>query len=483
MHNKLKSAWKNIDWKTTPIKSFLYYTLSFGFVKGTSFLLIPIYANNMEKAEYGHLAFLITLLSLFSLITDLGLNNGLYRFIKNKKRDSYILSNTIFVSFIFNVITYLFVLLIFQNLASFSYEINLGHLTILFASLIISSFTMLNLTCLRIYNKSFEYMIISVLQPVCHLAIFIILIFMDNVSINTLLISTLFSNILTAILSYIINKKMFSISIRAKMIKKLLNYTIGTTVSVLALYFLTGFDKLFLSYYMTPEALADYSIILLFSSMTILLMEPISLWYFANRFKIVKENKSKFEKITSMLVITNIWIAVLILINVKSFFYDMLPENYELNLELLILAIISFHLKYLGTILNVGCFIGQNTNIVAKINIFSAFVTLGMYVLVSDRCDCIKVMYAVIVGYSTLLILNVYFSQNILKINYKKNEIFINYFVSILLVSIIIYLDFNILLSNVFIGLIFLILNIRGFKNDKHIGVKKQHKAFDEAAI
>lgn len=483
MYNKLRATLKNIDWKNNAIKSFFYYTLSFGFVKGTSFLLIPIYANNMEKAEYGHLAFLITLLSLFSLITDLGLNNGLYRFIKNKKRDSYILSNTIFVSFIFNIVTYFFVLLIFKNLDSFSHEVHLDHLTVLFASLIMSSFTMLNLTCLRIYNKSFEYMIISVLQPVCHLGIFLILIFTDNVSINALLFSTLFSNTLTAILSFVLNKNMFSITVRVRMIKKLLNYTMGTTVSVLALYFLTGFDKVFLSYYMTPEGLADYSIILLFSSMTILLMEPISLWYFANRIRLVKENRAKFEKVTSLLAIANVWIAILILVNVQSFFYDMLPENYELNIELLILAIISFHLKYLGTILNIGCFIGQNTNIVAKINIFSALVTLAMYALVSDKCDCVKVMYAVIVGYSTLLILNVYFSQNILKINYKKNEIFMNYFVSILLVSTIMYFDLNSLLSNILICSIFLILNVRGFKNDKQIGTKKQHKAFNEAAI
>jgi len=483
MYNKIKSICKNIDLKNNNIKSFLYYILSFSFVKGTSFLLIPIYANNLEKADYGHLVFLITLLSLFSLITDLGLNNGLYRFIKNKKRDSYILSNTLFISFFFNIFTYIFVLLIFKNLNSFSYEVTLNHISVLFLSLIMSSFTMLNLTCLRIYNKSFEYMLISILQPICHLGIFLLLIVIDKVSIDSLLLSTLFSNTLTATITFTLNKNMFSVLIRIKMIKKLLNYTMGTTISVIALYFLTGFDKIFLSYYLTPEGLADYSIILLFSSITILLMEPISLWYFANRIRLVKKNKSKFEKITSFLVIVNIWIAILILINVKDFFYDMIPENYNLNIELLILSILSFHLKYLGTIINIGCFLGKNTNIVAKINIFSAFVALVLYSLIPDKSNYIQVIYAIVVGYSILLILNFYCSQNRLKINYEKNEIFTNYIVSIFLVSTIIYFDLNNLLSNILICSIFLILNIRGFKNDKQIRNKKQYKAFKKAAI
>ncbi len=456
-------------------KIFICYLFSFAFVKGTSFVLIPFYANFMEKAEYGHFAFLITLLSLFSLLTDLGLNNGLYKYTKHKKRDGLILFNILIISFVVNIMTYAAVVIFISWLHLLPYEVHLDHLTILFLSLIMASFTMLNLTYFRIYNKGLKYLICSVAQPFFHIIIFSILIMADKVSIENLLYSTLVSNIITSLITLFFNKKIYIPSISKRLMFKLVKYTFGTTVSIVALYVLTGLDRFFLAYYITPESLADYSLLMLFASITILLMEPISLWYFANRFKML-ENKIRFEKITSYLVILNIWIATIVLINGSFVFNLLLPEIYMLDIVVFMLAILSFHFKYLSTILNIGCYTGKNTNIVAKINVSVAVVTFICIVFLIRDHNSLGVICAILFGYSSILLLNIYCSQKRKYIKYNKNEIIPNYIGSFIVIFTIFDFEMNIIISNIVILFVGILINVKGIRYVKESIPKTENK-------
>lgn len=463
-------------------KVFFCYLFSFAFVKGTSFLLIPLYANFMEKAEYGHFAFLITLLSLFSLLTDLGLNNGLYRYIKYKKRDPIILCSVLIMSFAVNLFTYISVLILISWLKIFPYEVSLFHLTILFSSLVLSSFTMLNLTYFRIYNKGSSYLICTVSQPLFHIGIFSFLIYMEKVNISNLLLSTLISNIITVCLTIYLNKKDLLFVVRIKMMKRLIKYTFGTTISILALYVLTGLDRFFLAYYLTPESLADYSLLMLFASITILLMEPISLWYFANRFNMLK-NKIRFERVTSYLVVLNIWIATFIVVNGAFIFDLLLPDNYYLDFIVFLLAVLSFHIKYLSTILNIGCYTNKNTNIVAKINVSVAALTFILFLLIAKEHNTFGVVGCILFGYATILCLNLYFSQKREPIKYKKNEIIINYIGSFMVVFIMINYGFNVIFSNALLLSIIFVINVKGLRYVKHSENKTKDKKIKQLPL
>lgn len=463
-------------------KVIVCYLFSFAFVKGTSFLMIPLYANFLEKSDYGHFTFLITLLSLFSLLTDLGLNNGLYRYIKQKKRDSLILCSVLSMSFIVNVLTYLLVFLSIDVLHLLPYEVHFDHLSILFASLILSSFTMLNLTYFRIYNKAGKYLICSIAQPLIHLSCFSFLIFIDIVNIENLLYSTLISNMITTTVTIVLNRKSFLFVFRVNMMKKLIKYTIGTTVSILALYVLTGLDKFFLAYYISPENLADYSLVILFSSITILLMEPISLWYFANRFKMIKE-KIKFEKVTSYLIILNIWVGSMVAIN-GSFLFDLLlPENYNLDISVFFLAVISFHFKYLSTIMNIGCYIDKDTNRVAKINITVAILVFLTFNFMATNYNTLGIVLAVMIGYLMILVANIYYSQKRVIINYKKNEIIPNYIGSFILIFLIFDFNLNMLFSNLLMASFAISINIKGLKYVKNNEIKARSERIKEISL
>lgn len=446
--------------ESSNLNTFIHYLISFGVLKGSSFLLIPIYANFLDKSEYGFFIFLITILSFLSLITDMGLNNGLYRFINKKNNHTVIFSNTIILSFLVNLIVFISVYFLF-DFVDFPYEVQEYHLVLLCFSLMLASFTMLNLTLFRIKNRSLHYLICSVCQPFFHIVFFLILISKDSVSIDYLLLSTLMSNIIAVFISISLNSNFSIITLDYKTMKKIIKYTYGTMVSVLALYALTGFDKFILSYNLTPELFADYSLIVLFASITILSTEPISLWYFANRFRLIEDNIKLFSKITSNLVIFNLWIAIFLLINISTLFNVLLPSNYDFNFSFFFIAVLGFHLKYLSTILNVGCYIDDNTNIVAKINVFASVLTICCYFLVIENTGVLGILSSIVLGYFVILALNLHNSNKRVKIYYNYKLISLNY-LSAFIVLMLIYINAPLYLINLIAFSSLLFINKEG---------------------
>lgn len=462
------------------LKSFIHYFISFFILKGTSFFLIPLYANYLNKNDYGLLIYLITFIGLLSLIADLGLNNGLYRYINDKESKKKIFSNTLFISFSINILLSFFIILFFNNL-NFAYPITLFQIVVLCLSLLLSSFTMLNLTYLRIENESFKYFYISISQPIIHIFLFLCLIFFDLLTIDFILLSTLISNVITAINAFFSNK-LFSFSLIDKLsIVKIIKYTFGTMISVLALYVLTGFDKFFLSYFLIPDSLADYSLIVLLASITLLSTEPISLFYFSNRFKLLEKNRSLFSKITSLLVVFNIWVVAFLLINGEFLFNILLPSDYTFNKYLFYVAVFSFHFKYLSTILNIGCYIGDNTSIVAKINLFvAAFVAFSYFIFI-EKYGVLSVSFSYCFGYILILALNLHFSNKKLKVNYKTKMITFNYII-LFLIFIFLYLKVSVVTLN-FIAFILIFTNKEGIKYVKNTIFKTKNKTLKESIL
>lgn len=468
--------------KLNKINSIFCYLISFAFLKGVSFILIPIYANYLTKNEYGYFIFLISILSFISLIADLGLNNALYKYIKNKKTDKLILGSVVSISFLMNIVLSISVIITMTHSNLFAHVVEIKDLLILCVSLLLSSFTMLNLTYLRVLNKSFDYMCLSISQPLIHLLIFGILIYIDSVNVQSILFSTLIANIITAIFVFLKNRGSFIFILKKSLVKKILKYTTGTMISVLALYVLTGFDKLFLSYYIKIEDLADYSLIMLFASISILIVEPISLWYFANRFKLLKD-KQNFANITSNLILLNIWVSIFLIINTPFIYELLLPSIYNFNYLFFFLAVLSFHFKYLSTILNIGCYIKSTTNIVAKINLFAAGITLVFYLIFVNKFGTLSILISISFGYFLILALNMHYSNKEIELNYKKNRIFLNYIASIFIMIMFFLIKIPFIFQNIITVSIIIFINKKGLANVKYNIYKRKNKIFKKTTL
>lgn len=471
--------------KNQAMEGIFCYGISFFFTKGLSFLILPIYVNFISKEDYGYLTFLITLLSLLSILTDMGLNNGLYRFIRQDFKDRLLLGTTIHISVTVNIAVVISVLSLSSYWHVFPYDVEFNHLILLSISLALGSFNTLNLTYLRIKNKAVLFTTISLMQPFSHAIGIGVLLFFNALNVETLLISTCLSNTLTASIAAYKNRKCFNLRFKIKTARKLIKYTTGTMISLLALYALTGMDKLYLSYFIKQTALADYNLTMVIASMSLLLMEPISLWYFANRFKMLKENKSKFELITSNLVVLNLWISTFIFINGRFLYENISSSDYKFSLFLFVMAVYSFHMKYISSILNIGCYTGKDTYIVSKIATFTATIVIILYYFL-DHSDnrAYDVLFSLSIGYTILFLLFFYFSARETALKYKKNEIFLNYLFSLFLCILAVYSGIGLILTNLLFFVLASLINIKKIKGTyDDFKNKKENKSIEKDSI
>jgi O-antigen/teichoic acid export membrane protein len=168
------------------------------FLKGLTFLTIPIFTRLLSPADYGNISLYTTLTSIFGIIFILGIDGSLYRyyFEKNEDYSSFLGTNMLFL-FLVNIV-FIAALFIFRN-----YLINLFSLSEdIYDFAIISSFLSVPVALLladyQCSMKSKKYSVLNIIKysSITIISIVIILLLRENLYLgrvySELLIGTVF---------------------------------------------------------------------------------------------------------------------------------------------------------------------------------------------------------------------------------------------------------------------------------------------------
>ncbi len=405
-------------------KKIIHYSISIISLKGVSFLMLPIITGYLSTEVYGELNFLVSLVSMLSIFLTFGLSEIIFRFtpkLSDFQKENFI-SECLFLSF---TIGFLFITLffIFNDFLINLLPIKVSNinLAILMVNLSISLVLAVFFANLRLKEKSFEYMILSLIQGFSQ-AIMNIFFLKYNFELKGILLSGLISTSIITIYFIIKNNKMFSVKKREF---KKIHFAYGFKIAIASLfvYLLGGAENWFIIENFGKEKLAFYFIATQFVLALSLLFEPYRMWWYPIRFKYYFKSKTEASRYASMGCCV-ICILSSLMIVISPYLIDlMLPESYNESIKYIPVLSIILIIKTYAELLNLGCYLDEKATSVLYINGISALISIISIYIGIYNFEMKGVFIGLLIAHLLRFCMFYKISQNIVYLNYDKFSI------------------------------------------------------------
>lgn len=233
-----------------------------------SFLLIPLYTRCLNTSDYGAVDLIQSYISLFVPVLTLRFDSAVFRFLiderksKNSKKSDAIISNVIF--------TILFMAIVFSIIFSIlGIWIKMKYYWLILLNIVVIMFSNILLQVSRGNGKNKEYSYASIITGLTTLIINLILILIFNYNASSILISSIFANLLCSIYLFIDNKLLNVLNIKdidRTEIKKLLKYSIPMIPNALSWWIVNVSDRTIISFVLGTAVNGIYTISCKFSN-------------------------------------------------------------------------------------------------------------------------------------------------------------------------------------------------------------------------
>jgi O-antigen/teichoic acid export membrane protein len=358
-------------------KRMIHYSISIISLKGVSLLMLPIITSYLSTSIYGELNFLVSLISMLSIFLTFGLSELIFRFTPELEegRQEHFISECLILS-CFISISFFILSCLFANfwISLLPIEVSKFNFLVLMSNLSISLILTVFFVNLRLKEKSFEYMILSLIQGISQASMTFI--FLNNdLGLKGVLISGLIATSIITVYFVIKNFRMFFY--KNKEFNKIhLNYGFKIAVSSLFIYALGGAENWFIVSEFGKEKLAFYFIASQFALALSLMFEPYRMWWYPIRFKYYFSSPDKAAR-GAVMGCCLICILASFMINFSPYLiYSILPKNYHLSINYIPILSILLIIKTYAELLNLGSYLDENASSILRINGISALVSI-----------------------------------------------------------------------------------------------------------
>jgi O-antigen/teichoic acid export membrane protein len=441
--------------------------------KALAFISIPVFTRLLLPSEYGLLAVFSSIVTIFTILLGLNIQGAVARYYYEKSNDfsKFISSNLIFV-ILFNIVAFLFLFLIKDFLANFFAII--PYLFIL--GIIVSSLGIpfrMFLAYLQASKQSKKYSLISISKGIITLIVSIIWVYLlkENRYLgkvySTLLITIIFS-------MYIIYNliKISKFSFNNEHIKYSLKFGIPLIPHALSGFILTFFDRIIINQLSGASDTGLYSFaynVGMIMNMAVMALNKswVPLFY---------ENltKNSFEKINNLAYNYSKYIyliAIVLILFAKEIVSIIADKKYHAALPIVPVIVVGYLGVFLYTLYGNYSFYRKKTVLISIATLSAGAINIGLNYWLIPIYGYVAAAYTTLVSYFFLFLfhfLNVKYvlkEKNIISIRSVTLNfiwvifasiifIFINQYVSMFIISLLLKLLFII-----FIGWLFFIMN------------------------
>jgi O-antigen/teichoic acid export membrane protein len=187
----------------------------------------------------------------------------------------------------------------------------------------------------------------------------------------------------------------------------LMRYGSPLVLAGLGGFVLGSFDRLLLSPVVPVAALAEYAIAAKVALIAPLLFQPFSLWWFPRRILILSEpdgrERSAHTVTFGLTYLT--WIGLGVALGGPVLVTLMTPPSYHGAIRYIPWLVLAAFVQHAADLLNVGSFMGRSTSRPTAINLISAGVALGAYLILIPRLGVMGAVIATVVAYVARLVL------------------------------------------------------------------------------
>lgn len=396
------------------VKSSFWYTLGNFFIKGISFITIPIFVNITTQAEYGLINNFTSFVSIFSILVGLSLNSSI-------NNASFDFKNEIseFMSAVLSLATFsFFSFLIIGNGYFFFSTAFFDMNQLIFNLMLIQSFASFVISYIQAYftiNFShFKYLILSFISTMLNVGMSVVLmqtVFYGDKYIGRVVGGTL-SFAMIGIVIYL------RIMVKGKHIfdKEQWRYALKISLPLiphsLANIVLAQFDRIMINSYLGPSAGGIYSYIsnigIILSVIWVSTNNAWVPWFYG---EMSKKNNEFIKKVSNYYLLAFTIIAIVVMVISIDLARFMAPREYYSGLSLVIPISLGYFFQFLYSLPVNAEFYEKKTNYIAIGTVTSALVNILLNVVFIPRFGIIAAGYTTVATYFLLFL----FHYNIAK--------------------------------------------------------------------
>jgi O-antigen/teichoic acid export membrane protein len=418
---KKKLGFPNLDgdFKELLSHSKNYISANF-FLKGLTFLTIPVFTRLLSPADYGNISLYSTLTSIFGIIFILGTDGALYRYYFEKNEDYHSFLGTNMVFLLFVNILFISLLFIFK-----SYIINLFSLNdnIYDFAIVISFLSVPLVLLLADYQcslKSKKYSVINIVKYSSITMISIVLILLMS---NNLYMGRVYSELLVGIVffaySIILLLKFSRFNLKFKYIKYSLLLGIPLLPGTLSQFAMNFFDRLIINQVNGENEVGLYSFAFNIGMvMNTFVMGMNQSWAPLFYDKLKNEKNSEIHSLSPKYVNIIFSTAILLILFSKEIVYILGEKRYHVALNIIPIVMLGYVFIFLYTLYANYAFYYKKVWLITLFTVISGIVSVSLNYILIPKYGYKFASVSALASYLLLFILHYGNVRYILKIKH-----------------------------------------------------------------
>jgi O-antigen/teichoic acid export membrane protein len=420
---KINSILSSIKKKTSHkvIKSAGWYTVTEFFLKGATFLTIPIFTRILTPSDYGLASVYLSWVSILTIIIGLNLNTSITRgrFDYKDDYDNFVSSIMFLSLLIFG--GYLLLFVVFQSLIS---RLSGFESIIIFLMLVHAYFAFVKKSIITKFRVLYQYKKISVISIIISLLgvvlsiVLILLVFNNQPYIGKILGNASLIIVFGILFLFYLIKKGFNKSIINKSYwKYALLLSLPLMVHALSSIVNAQFDRIVINYYIDSETTGLYSfaynIGMIISVLTMSLDQAWSPWVYETMDKgeyIKVKDKGKIYR-----TIYTVLFGGLLLIS-PEIIRIMAEESYWSALEIIPFIFLGYYFSYMYTLEVKTEFYFKRTGLISVASIFAAIINIILNLIFVPRYGYVAAAATTTISFFFLFIFHYLITSKVLKV-------------------------------------------------------------------
>lgn len=420
-------------------KNSLLYLAATLFLKGSSFLLLPLFTNLISPEDYGTIYLLTTTGSFLTVLFSLSIRGAVSRFyFDNKSPDAVKTMYSTIVLFIglFTLVVYT-LLYLFSNSLSLLMEIDKPlYMKMALIASFLSIFYPLISSLLQAQERGKIISLVSISTGFFALLLQLILVInMDN-KVEAYMTFTVIHSLVTFLLFIVFSREFFSFSFCSKKLKEYIKYSLQILPGELSAWILTFADRIMIKKYKGSEETGLYSIGYKIGQAPDILFHAINQAYVPHVFNAFSEwNKESEKKLVTIAtyLFTLFTGTIFLLIVFTGEITMILADAYEDSLWIIVIILGSYLFAgYKFIFHNPMSYNKEFAKYKSYIWIFTAILNVVLNVILIPRYSMYGAALATFIAYVVTLIPVLFFSHKAIKIHYPVKKYILILFISLL---------------------------------------------------
>ncbi|WP_405208822.1 oligosaccharide flippase family protein [Aquimarina sp. LLG6339-5] len=434
-----------------------------------SFLLVPLYTNQLPTEEYGKVSIIFSYFVLFNVILAYGMETAFFRFF-NKESNKEKVVSTSAISLVTSSLIFLLIAILLREQISIWTDIKLEYINLVIWILLLDALVIIPFSWLRAKERPIRYAIIKITNVAINfgLNIFFLLylkqlsfhfsffnsIYKDDYEISYIFISNLIASgfVLIVLLPFYIKIKYHFDKV---LWKKMMRYALPILIAGIAYSINETFDRILLDK-LLPENVAEHMVgvysacyklalfMTLFATAFRLGIEPFFFNYADN-----KNAPETYARITKYFVILGsfIFLFVIVFVHLLKIVFLRDVAYWEAVKIVPFILLANFCLGIYHN-LSVWYKVTDRTRFGAYISVFGAIITLLLNFLLIPKYTYVGSAIATLAAYGTMMLVSWYLGRKYYPIPYdlKKMGMYLALSISFSIISFYVF-DSNYMIS------------------------------------